>query len=282
MSTTTLTDASQAARTFLAGDEARIDGDIKVRGEAIYTADMSRDGMLWAAFAESPYPHAKIVAIDKTAALAVPGVVAILTGQDIGERRFGNLINDWPVLAYGEVTFVGEFVAAIAAETREAAVEAVAQLDVTYEELPAQLDAVAAIKPDAPLTHANGASFKYMGPPRPPMPHPNMQGHEIHTKGDPEAAFAKADRVFERTFTTPRYHAGYLEPRATLVWFDAGGVLHVVSSHKGPFKLRDIMAQVLELDNGHVVVDPSYIGGEFGAKGLGVEGPALAFLARAN
>ena len=124
MSSTTTANPSQAARTFLAGDEARIDGDIKVRGEAIYTADISREGMLWAAFAESPYPHAKIVAIDTTAALAVPGVKAVLTGQDVGERRFGNLINDWPVLAYGEVTFIGEFVAAVAAETREAAAEA--------------------------------------------------------------------------------------------------------------------------------------------------------------
>ena len=280
--TTTITDAGRAARTFLAGDEARIDGDIKVRGEAIYTADISREGMLWAAFAESPYPHAKIVAIDKTAALAVPGVRAVLTGQDVGERRFGNLISDWPVLAYGEVTFIGEFVAAVAAETREAAAEAAALVDVTYEELPAQLDAVAAIKPDAPLTHANGASFKYAGPPRPPMPHPNMQGHETHVKGDPDAVFASADRVFERTFTTPRYHAGYLEPRCTLVWFDGKSVLHVVVSHKGPFRARDILAQVLELDKDQVIVEPSYIGGEFGAKGLAIEAPALAFLARAT
>ena len=282
MSTTTITDASQAARRFLAGDEARIDGEIKVCGEAIYTADISREGMLWAAFAESPYPRAKIVAIDATAALAVPGVKAVLTGQDVGERRFGNLINDWPVLAYGEVTFIGEFVAAVAAETREAAAEAAALVDVTYEELPAQLDALAAIKPDAPLTHPNVASFKYVGPPRSPMPHPNMQGHEIHVKGDPDAAFATADRVFERTFTTPRYHAGYLEPRATLVWFDGAAVLHVVVSHKGPFRARDILAQVLELDKDHVIVEPSYIGGEFGAKGLAIEAPALAFLARAT
>jgi CO/xanthine dehydrogenase Mo-binding subunit len=283
MSTTTTTsDPNQAARTFLAGDEARIDGKIKVNGEAVYTADLSREGMLWAAFAESPYPRAKIVAIDTSAALAVPGVKAVLTGQDVGERRFGNLLKDWPVLAYGEVTFVGEFVAAVAAETREAANEAAKLVDVTYEELPAQLSALAAIEPGAPLTHPNVASFVYAGPPRSPMPHPNMQGHELHVKGDPDAAFAKADHVFERTFSTPRYHAGYLEPRATLVWFDGGGVLHVVSSHKGPFKLRDIMAQVLELDNDHVIVEPSYIGGEFGAKGLGIEGPALAFLARAT
>ncbi len=101
-------------------------------------------------------------------------------------------------------------------------------------------------------------------------------------KGDPDAAFANADRVFERTFTTPRYHAGYLEPRATLVWFDGDGVLHVVSSHKGPFKLRDIMAQVLEVDKDKVIVEPSYIGGEFGAKGFAIEVPPLAFLARAT
>jgi carbon-monoxide dehydrogenase large subunit len=282
MSTTTITDTNRAARAFLARDEERIDGEIKVNGQALYTVDISREGMLWAAFTESPYPHAKIVKIDTTAARAVPGVHAVLTGQDVGERRFGNLIQDWPVLAYGEVTFIGEFVAAVAAETREAAAEAAKLVDVTYEELPAQLDALAAIAPGAPLTHANGASFKYAGPPRSPMPHPNMQGHELHVKGDPDAAFAKADRVFERSFTTPRYHSGYLEPRNTVLWFDGAGVLHVVSSHKGPFKLRDIMAQVLELDKDHVVVEPSYIGGEFGGKGLTVECPALGFLARAT
>src|ERR1700677_1784709 len=137
MSNTTITDTNQAARTFLARDEARIDGEIKVNGEAIYTAHIPREGMPWAAFGESPYPHAKIVKIDTAAALAVPGVHAVLTGQDVGERRFGNLIQDWPVLAYGEVTFIGEFVAAVAAETREAAAEAAALVDVTYEELPA-------------------------------------------------------------------------------------------------------------------------------------------------
>ena len=281
MSTTTITDTNRAARTFLAADEARIDGDIKVRGQAIYTADMSRAGMLWAAFTESPYPRAKIVAIDTTAALAVPGVKAVLTGADVGERRFGNLLYDWPVLAFGEATFVGEFVAIVGAETREAAVEAAALVDVTYEELPAQLDAVAAIEPGAPLTHPNVASFAYKGPPRSPMPHPNMQGHEIHVKGDPDAAFAAADRVFEHTFTTPRYHAGYIEPRATLVWYD-GDVLHVVASHKNPFRMRDIMAQVMGVDNDHVIFEPSYIGGEFGAKGLAVEAPAMAFLAKAT
>jgi CO/xanthine dehydrogenase Mo-binding subunit len=109
-----------------------------------------------------------------------------------------------------------------------------------------------------------------------------MQGHEITAKGDADAAFARADRVFERTYTTPRYHAGYLEPRASLVWFDGSGVLHVISSHKGPFKLRDIMAQLLELDKDHVIIEPSYIGGEFGAKSLAIEDPALAFLARAT
>ena len=282
MSTTTVTDVNHAARIFLAGDEARIDGDIKVRGEAIYTADISREGQLWAAFAESTYAHAKIVSIDATAALAVPGVRAILTGEDIGEKRFGNLISDWPVLAYGEVTFVGEYVAAVAAETREAAARAVDLLDITYEELPAQLDAMAAIEPDAPPTHANGASFKYAGPPRPPMPHANYQGYEMHVKGDPEAAIAAADRVYERTFITPRYHAGYIEPRATLVWFDDGGVLHVVLSHKGPFKVRDIMAGVMDLEKENVIIEPSFIGGEFGAKGLPIEAPALAFLARAT
>ena len=282
MSTTTVTDTSQAARTFLAGDEARIDGEIKVRGEAIYTADCSREGMLWAAFAESPYPRAKIVAIDTTAARAVPGrtrgAYAVETSASAASVTCSRIGRCWR-------TARSRSSASSSPRSRPRRAKRPPKLrplvDVTYEELPAQLDALAAIQPDAPLTHPNVASFKYAGPPRPPL-HPNMQGHEIHVKGDPDAAFARADRVFERTFTTPRYHAGYLEPRATLVWFDGGGVLHVISSHKGPFKLRDIMAQVIELANDHVIVEPSYIGGEFGAKGLGVEGPALAFLARAT
>ena len=98
--------------------------------------------MLYARFLMSPYPHARIGGIDTSAAKAVPGVHAVLTGRDVGPRRFGRLLFDWPVLAWDRVLFVGERVAAVAAETREAADEAIGLIRVEYEELPAVFDKI--------------------------------------------------------------------------------------------------------------------------------------------
>ena len=104
----------------------------------------------------------------------------------------------------------------------------------------------------------------------------------IARKGDPEAAFAKAERIFEHTFTTPRTHGGYIEPRATLVWIDDAGALHVLSTNKSPFALRDQLAMMTGLPKDKVVIHPSFIGGEFGAKALTIEEFPLYFLAKAT
>src|SRR5919202_3086190 len=127
---------AEAARIF-EEPEYRVEGPLKVTGHARYTSDVRLPGMLYARFLLSPHPHARIVSIDTSAAKAVPGVHAVLTGADIGPRRFGRYLYDWPVLAYERVLFVGERVAAVAAESREAAEEAVARIQVEYEELPA-------------------------------------------------------------------------------------------------------------------------------------------------
>src|SRR5436309_3477971 len=110
---------------ILAVPEVRVEGALKVSGRARYVADVRVPGMLWARFLLSPVPHARIVSVDTAKARGVPGVHAVLTGADIGPRRFGRAIQDWPVLAYERVRYVGERVAAVAAETREAAEEAV-------------------------------------------------------------------------------------------------------------------------------------------------------------
>ena len=103
-----------------------------------------------------------------------------------------------------------------------------------------------------------------------------MQAYDVVVKGDPDAAFASADRVFERTYRTPRYHAGYIEPRATLVWFDGNGALHVLSTNKARSRLRDMIARTTGFRQEKIVVEPSFIGGEFGAKVLADRGaPAL-------
>src|SRR5919206_4787429 len=146
--------------------------------------------MLFAEFLSSPHPHARIVRIDTRKARQVPGVHAVLTGADIGDRRFGRNVFDWPVLAYERVLFVGERVAAVAAETREAAEEAVSLIEVEYEELPAVVDVEAALAPDAPVLHPRLQEYHALS--RPEAPLPNLQGYALVTKGDIERGFAEA------------------------------------------------------------------------------------------
>jgi CO/xanthine dehydrogenase Mo-binding subunit len=282
MATTTADTATLRTPGLLAGNELRIDGDIKVSGQAKFTADYARAGMLWSAFVASPYAHARIVGIDTSAARAMAGVHAVITGADIGERYFGAMLRDWPILAYERVKFVGEYVAVVAADTRAIAEEAAAAIDVEYDELPPLLDTEASIAPDAPPFHANDADFIYNGPQRPARPHRNMHGYDSVHKGDPDAAFASAARVFEHTFHTPRYHAGYIEPRATLVWLDDSGTYRVMCTNKSPFALRDNLARTLDLPKDKVVVESTFIGGEFGGKALTIEEFPLYFLAKAT
>jgi CO/xanthine dehydrogenase Mo-binding subunit len=267
---------------LLGRDEPRIDGLDKVSGQTMYSADFKREGMLWAAFAASPHAHARIVQVDTEAAKAMPGVRAIVSGADIGERYFGCMLKDWPILARDEVKFVGEYIAAVAADTREQAEAAAAAIDVQYDELPALFDPEAAIAPDAPPFHPNDAQFEHTLGKRPPVPHRNMHGYDLTRKGDVEAGFERSDYVFEHTFTTPRTHGGYLEPRATLVWIDDEGTLHVICTNSGPFLLRDRLASAIGLPKDKVVIHPSFIGGDFGGKALTIEEFPLYYLALAT
>lgn len=282
MATTTTAPRTGTTPAILGTDEARIDGVGKVSGQTKYTADFAMEGMLWAAFVASPFAHARIVKIDTAAALAMTGVRAVLTGADIGERYFGCVLKDWPVLAREQVNFVGEFVVAVAADTRALAEAAAAAVDVEYKELPPAFDPEAVLAVDALPFHPNDAAFKYAFGERPPRPHRNMHGYDLTRKGDVEKAMAGAERVFEHTFTTPRTHGGYIEPRATLVWIDDTGALHVLSTNKSPFALRDQLAFMTELPKEKVVIHPSFIGGEFGAKALTIEEFPLYFLAQAT
>jgi carbon-monoxide dehydrogenase large subunit len=212
----------------------------------------------------------------------MPGVRAVLTGADVGPRYYGFTLKDIPVLARDRVNFAGEYVAAVAADTRALAEAAAAAIDVTYDELPGIFDPEAAIAADAEPLHPGDAAFVYNGPARPPRPHRNMQGYDLVCKGDVSAAFARAAHVFEHTFHTPRYHGGYLEPRATLVWIDDDGTVHVMCSNRNPVHLRDRIALTFDLPKERVVIEPSFIGGEFGARALTVEEFPLYCLARAT
>ena len=133
----------------------RIEGIDKVTGEATYTADLPREGVLWGKTLHSPYAHARIVRIDATAARALPGVIAVITGEDVAPDLYGANLRDMPMLARGVVRFVGERVAAVAAEDEDTAQAALDLIDVTYEELPAVFDLEEAMQPGAPIIHPN-------------------------------------------------------------------------------------------------------------------------------
>lgn len=270
--------------TMLETPEWRVEGPLKVTGSAHYAADIHLEHALSAKFYMSPHAHARIISIDTAAAKALRGVRAVLTGADIGPRRQGKVLYDWPVLAYDRVLHVGERVAAVAADTAEIAEEAVSLITAEYEELPAILDVDAALAEGAPVLHPDAAGYHYEPGKRPPVPHPNLQGYRLITKGDPdiERIFASAHRVVEDVLVAERQHQGFIEPRACVVWIDPDGTVHVRSTNKAPFSLRHTMSIVTGLDEEQIVVDAMFIGGDFGGKGHSIDEFACYFLAQAT
>src|SRR5688572_5200450 len=203
-----------APREMFDQPEYRVEGPLKVTGAARYTSDIKMPGMLHLAYTRSPYPHARIVSIDTGAAKAVPGVHAVLTGADIGFVGVGRTMQDWPALAIDRVRLIGDRVAAVAAESKAIAEEAARLVEVEYEELPlVTLDN--ALDSDAPVLHPDPESYKFLGPKRPQTPHPNVHGHSVIQKSETgesiEDVFARADHVFEHTFTVARECQGFLE-----------------------------------------------------------------------
>src|SRR5881296_4128395 len=124
--------------------EWRVEGRDKVTGAARYAADITRPGMLHAAFVGSPFPHARVESVDVEAARKMPGVRAVITGADVRPARYGRRLQDWPVLCWDHTLFIGDRVAAVAADTPEIADAAARAIAVEYEELPAVLDPEAA------------------------------------------------------------------------------------------------------------------------------------------
>src|SRR5262247_3919189 len=196
---------------------ARVDGIEKVSGAVRYTADVALPGLCWGKALRSPLPHARIVSIDTGRARALPGVLAVLTARDLPDVRVGRRMFDMPLLAGDRVRFIGEKVAVVAAADPNVAEEALALIDVEYEDLPAVFDAAEAIAGGAPLVHENPGAYE--GAPA-ERPHPNVQSVLRFTLGDVEAGFRQADRVFEHTFRTQMAHQGYLEPHAGVVALD--------------------------------------------------------------
>jgi CO/xanthine dehydrogenase Mo-binding subunit len=276
-----VTGVAERSASILDQPEYRVEGRDKVTGTARYAADLAMPGMLHAAYVTSPYPHARVVSVDVSAARALPGVRAVLSGAETKPGRLGRRLQDWPILCWDRVLFIGDRVAAIAADTAAIAEEAARLVQVDYEELPALLDPEAALAQGAPVLHPDAATYAFLGGTRAERPHPNVQGHAVHEHGDVGAAFRAAHKVYEHTFTVPRTHQAYIEPRATLVWLDRETV-RVVTTNKAPFALRQHMSVALGIPETRIVVDAGHIGGDFGGKGLSIDEFVLYHLARAT
>jgi CO/xanthine dehydrogenase Mo-binding subunit len=255
----------------------RIDGIGKVTGTHVYAADFALPGMLFGKVLRSPHPHARIMRLDVSKARALAGVRTVLTASDLPAIRFGTAVKDRAILAQGEVRFVGEAIAAVAATSLEIAEQAVGLIEVDYAPLPAVFDMEAAMATDAPLVHADWQGYQAL----PVFDRSgNLSGRCAMIHGDVEAGFAEAHRVYQHRFSTQLVHPGYTEPRAAVASWDGNGDVIVWTNTQLPFDMKNMLAEVLDQPARKVRVIVPGIGGGFGGKlRVGVEHYA-AWLAR--
>jgi CO/xanthine dehydrogenase Mo-binding subunit len=256
----------------------RADAVEKVTGEARYTSDTMMPGTLWAKSLRSPYAHARIVSVDTSRAAALPGVRAVLTGADVSGVLFGRRMRDVPVLAEHVVRFVGERVAAVAADDATIAEAACQLIDVVYEELPTVLGPEQALADGAPMLHPEVNS--YAGLPRTVEGNLNAFVTDSWGHGDIAKGFAEADVIIEGTYTTQRVHQGYMEPHGCLVWIDDAGRLNAYAPNKAPHRLKTNLADALGMTADQVVIHHSVVGGDFGGKGSPMDVPLCYFFAK--
>jgi putative selenate reductase molybdopterin-binding subunit len=243
-------------------------GPLIVKGAARYTFDTEIKGFLHIKLLRSPHPHAKIIAIDKAAALAIPGVHAVLTFEDAPARLFSTARHEKAWMDPDDtrvlddvVRFIGQKIAAVVAETEAAAEEGCRRLQVDYELLPAVIDPARAIAPGAPLIHPGKTpEQRVFGAAR------NIVAESHGEYGDVAAALEASAVTYEGTFTTQRVQHAALETHGGLAWVDADGVLTVRSSTQVPFLTRRALCEIFDLPKDKVRVFCERVGGGFGGK----------------
>lgn len=269
-----------------------VEGMEKVTGRARYSGDVSLPGMLYARPVLSPYAHARIRAIDTAAARQVPGVVAVLTAQDLPSRDRAINSRHSAILAKEKVLFRGQPVVVVVGESEAAAQDGADAVTIDYEPLPAVVDLEAALAPDAPviwpqglpsegadLTAAHAAVDKETEQAdRPPS---NIHAENHFHRGDVERGFQEAAVIVERTYKTALVHQGYMEPHAAVADPDPlGRGLTIYTSTQGQFIVRDEVARLLSLPKSKVRIVPMTVGGGFGAK-YGILEPLVGAIALA-
>ena len=260
-----------------------MEGVDKVNGSASYTADVLPAGTVWAKNVRSPYPHARILSIDASRALAMPGVLAVVTAADIPNARTGRNIKDVPLLCDDKVRFIGDKVAAVAAESREVAAAAAQLVDVRYEELPAVFDPEEAMQPGAPVLHEDTGI--YLGFPEVPEGVPNLCGYALSETGSVEQGFGEADVIVEREYVTQLSHQAYLEPTAWLVDTPpsaSGGPqrVDVWASNKVPYTTRAELGRLVGRPQEDFRLNTVVIGADFGSKSATGDAPVAYHLSR--
>jgi CO/xanthine dehydrogenase Mo-binding subunit len=238
----------------------RPDGVDKVTGRAQFGADMVMPGMLWGKVKRSPHAHARIVSIDASKALKLPGVKAVV-GE--GPMNFRDLSRN--CMARGKALYEGHAVAAVAATSQAIADEALELLDVKYEVLPYVIDVEAAMAPDAPVLHDD--LFTAGVEPKPTKPS-NIAKRVYFHKGDAKAGFAQAEVIVEGRYTTEPVHQAYIEPHACVCQYGADGQSVIFSSSQGQFMTRSYVAKLLGMDIANIRATAAEIGGGFGGKTL--------------
>lgn len=252
----------------------RVDAIEKVTGSAKFVTDMFFPNMLYAAVKRSPIPHGLIKKIDISKAKALPGVRAIVTGKDVPYRQ-GIYLVDRPIITMDRVRYVGEPVAAVAADTLEIARQAVELIEVEYEELPVVQDPRESMKGEV-LIHPDLANYERL-PIYNIEPEKNVFHHHKTRKGDVEKGFKEADLIVEGDYSLPQIYHAPLEPHAAIAYWDLNGKLTVWSSAQSPFTLRNLIAYAFKIPRHKVRVIAPYVGGGFGGKaGINMEGIVIA------
>ncbi|MDP9912277.1 CO/xanthine dehydrogenase Mo-binding subunit [Variovorax boronicumulans] len=243
--------AAENSQSTLGLEIPQVTARAKVLGRAVYAGDIKLPGMLHGKVLRSPYPHARIIAIDTSAARALPGVKTVLTGDDAPATLWGVHHKERAVLAKGLVRYCGEEVAAVAATSEEIARDALDLIQVEYEELPAILSTTEAMDEDAPGVHPG---------------RDNIAREIRFDRGDVDAGFAAAHLIHEATYTTHSQYPGYMEPMATVAALDPDGRLVLWTSTQAVNLVREQVAATLGLSVSRVRVVQATTGGAFGGK----------------
>jgi nicotinate dehydrogenase large molybdopterin subunit len=251
---------------FIGKNVRRIDTPSKVSGRLKYAGDMTMPGMLHVQVLRSPHAHARIVSIDTSAAEAMEGVAGVITSADVpGEDGFGVFVNDQPIMARGKVRYVGEAVAAVAAEDPLIAKRALCSIEVVYESLPAVFDPDEALREGAPVLHDYAPD--------------NVTKHIPIRVGDVDKGFVESDLVIEETYSTQQIEHAYLEPEAGLAYVDHDGVVTIVSPDQNITHHRHMLARIIAKPISKVRFIMSPVGGGFGGKEDMIYQGMLALLA---